>query len=98
MVFAGEDEEPFASVKVLVKELDDVLLRDVGDRIKNSGRYYHHRHHHHNLGTQKISISCNFIFHHLTRFFFWQRCILPVALGLNHKRRVASSAGTWYAW
>jgi len=38
MMFVGEDEEPFASVKVLVKELDDVLLRDVGDRIKNSGR------------------------------------------------------------
>jgi len=38
MVFAGEDEESFASVKVLVRELDDVLLRDVGDRIKNSGR------------------------------------------------------------
>lgn len=42
MLFAGEDEEPFASVKVMIKELDDVLLRDVGDRIKNSGRpvYY----------------------------------------------------------
>jgi len=25
-------------VKVVVKELDDVLFRDVGDRIKNSGR------------------------------------------------------------
>ena len=33
-----EDDETFASVKVLVKELDDVLMRDVGDRIKNSGR------------------------------------------------------------
>jgi len=34
-----KDAEPFASVKVLVKELDDVLLRDVGDRIKNCGKY-----------------------------------------------------------
>jgi len=38
MLFADEDEEPFATVKVMVKELDDVLLRDVGDRIKNSGK------------------------------------------------------------
>jgi len=38
MLFVGADEEPFASVKVLVKELDDVLMRDVGDRVKNSGR------------------------------------------------------------
>lgn len=26
-------------MQILIKELDDVLLRDVGDKIKDSGKY-----------------------------------------------------------
>lgn len=32
-------DEAFSSLQVLVKELDDVLLRDVGDRIRNSSKF-----------------------------------------------------------
>ena len=32
------DENELPGVKVNIKELDDVLLRDVGDRIKDSGK------------------------------------------------------------
>ena len=33
----GDDDLP--GLKIAVRELDDVLLRDVGDRIKDSGKY-----------------------------------------------------------
>ena len=34
----GGGEQELPGLKVLVKELDEVLLRDVGDRIKSSGK------------------------------------------------------------
>lgn len=38
---AGAEEEDLVGVKCNFKELDDVLMRDVGDKIKNDGRYKH---------------------------------------------------------
>lgn len=34
----GEDVKEVVGIKVSIKELDDVLLRDVGDKIAESGR------------------------------------------------------------
>ena len=34
----GEDAKEVVGIKVSIKELDDVLLRDVGDKIAESGR------------------------------------------------------------
>ncbi|PIK40842.1 putative IQ motif and ankyrin repeat domain-containing protein [Apostichopus japonicus] len=36
---AGAEEEDLVGVKCNFKELDDVLMRDVGDKIKNDGRW-----------------------------------------------------------
>lgn len=35
----GEDPDDLPGLKVLVKELDDVLFRDVGNKIKDSGKW-----------------------------------------------------------
>ena len=35
----GQSEEETAGVKVIVRELDDVLFRDVGNKMANDGRY-----------------------------------------------------------
>ena len=34
----GESAESLVGLKVILRELDDVLVRDVGDKIKNSGK------------------------------------------------------------
>ena len=37
----GASDEESIGVRVAVKELDDVLFRDVGNKIANDGRYVH---------------------------------------------------------
>ena len=37
-VEAGGGEEELPGLKVMVRELDDVLLKDVGNRIRDSGK------------------------------------------------------------
>lgn len=42
-------------MQILIKELDDVLLRDVGDKIKDSGKYvYLFNHEVHNINVPVI--------------------------------------------
>lgn len=36
--FPLETNENLPGMQILIKELDDVLLRDVGDKIKDSGK------------------------------------------------------------
>ena len=38
VVEAGGGEEELPGLKVVVRELDDVLLKDVGNRIRDSGK------------------------------------------------------------
>lgn len=37
--FLSESNENLPGIQILIKELDDVLLRDVGNKIKDSGKY-----------------------------------------------------------
>lgn len=46
-------------MQILIKELDDVLLRDVGDKIKDSGKYvYLFNHEVHNINVIENCHDC----------------------------------------
>jgi len=58
---------------VLIRDLEDVLMRDVGDRIKDSGRY------------AVLSLGCISHVYVLSSFIF---VILPVEILLSQSEKV----------